>query len=178
MSILPYFLLFVVTVQGLPLQNTEDIPEINIYRLHTFDPAGFSITWHPVKTKNYSNPIIGIKVKVWKTPCVMSTVYSVNDGILTSTSKYDPQTYNMGSVPNLLPEYVVIVRPEEVTATIPHIDRETWYHIRALAFTATAEGKYSNPMDFKLNSNDEADKKNTCEKLISETAARSVFSDF
>ncbi|XP_045765305.1 uncharacterized protein LOC123867350 isoform X2 [Maniola jurtina] len=174
MSLLPYFLLCVISVQGLPLQNTEDIPEINIYRLHTFDPAGFSITWEPIKTRNESNPIIGIKVKVWKTPCVMSTVYKITDGNLSRTSKYDPQTFSMGTVPNELPEYVVIVRPEEVTASIPHIDRETWYHIRALAFTATAEGKYSNPMDFKLNSNVEADKKNTCENLNSQ----SVFSEY
>ncbi|CAH2211435.1 jg22126, partial [Pararge aegeria aegeria] len=91
MWILPCYLLLSVTVSGLKLQrSSEDIPEVHLNLLHLLDPSGFSVTWDPIKTRNESNTILGIKVKAWKTPCVVKTVYKVSDR-LTKIVKLEPQ---------------------------------------------------------------------------------------
>ncbi|CAH2216874.1 jg20564, partial [Pararge aegeria aegeria] len=83
-------------------------------------------------------------------------------------------TYNSTTVPADTPAYVAIVTADKVTAIIPHIQREQWYHVRALAFTSTAEGKHSNSFNFKVNSNNENDLRMSCEKVMSETPVSAV----
>ncbi|XP_023945197.2 uncharacterized protein LOC112050990 [Bicyclus anynana] len=172
MLILPSILLLTAAVPGLMLPTpSDDIPVPHLKVLTTLN-TGFTIEWDPIDTTNVKDPIIGIKVKTWKTPCIIKKRYHLSDNGASMIVESVRLSYNRTTIPDILPEYVSIVKPDELTATVPHIEREQWYHIRALAFTATDEGKHSDAYDFKLGSDDEKDKEKACERIISETPCK------
>ncbi|XP_023945189.2 uncharacterized protein LOC112050985 [Bicyclus anynana] len=169
MWILSCILILVVPEPGLSLPTpADDIPVPHLRLLRTFD-YGFTILWDPIDTTNVKDPIIGIKVITWKTPCVIKTYYRLSNNGSSLVVESAHEDYNSTTVPDILPEYVTIVMPDELSATVHNIERAQWYHVRALAFTTTAEGKPSNSYEFQLGSDDEKEKEKSCERVISET---------
>ncbi|XP_023945192.2 uncharacterized protein LOC112050988 [Bicyclus anynana] len=165
-----HLLIFAIIIQVLLGYTEEAIPEIYIRHLGIDDPSGFTIRWDPIEVKNGTDPIIGIKIKVWRTPCRIRTFnHHVGDQV-TRIVKSERLKFNRTTLPDELPELVSIVKPDESSLSVPHVDPEVWYHVRAIAFTATAEGPHSNPIQFKINTADENDKEKSCERIISQTA--------
>ncbi|XP_039750165.1 uncharacterized protein LOC120626615 [Pararge aegeria] len=170
MLIQTYLLLIAVMIQGLLGGSTaEGIPEITVGHFRILDPSGFRIRWFPIEVKNDTDPIIGIKIKVWRTPCEIRTYKHHKDNKIFEVVKSEHLKFNRTTVPQELPENEYIVKPDEVSLSVPYIDPEVWYHVRMLAFTKTSEGPLSSPIQFKINTNDENDKKKSCERIISET---------